>query len=102
MEVKMERDLFGNILFLALQQKIDMDETLRFPLRPFPLVWPHWWINASGSWKFIAPKQETRVTSEAHSNMGTFVIDNIFSPWLFKELPETFSLLPASILRRYM
>ena len=38
MEVKMERDLFGNILFLALQQKIDMDETLRFPLRPFPLV----------------------------------------------------------------
>ena len=34
----MERDLFGNILFLALQQKIDMDKTLRFPLRPFPLV----------------------------------------------------------------
>lgn len=41
MEVKMERDLFGSILFLPLQQKIGMDETLRFPLRPVPQVWPH-------------------------------------------------------------
>ena len=41
MEVKMERDLFGSILFLPLQQKIGTDETLRFPLRPVPLVWPH-------------------------------------------------------------
>ena len=35
MEVKMERDLFGSILFLPLQQKIGMDETLRFPWDQF-------------------------------------------------------------------
>ena len=37
MEVKMERDLFGSILRLALQQKIDMGEMLKFPLTPVPL-----------------------------------------------------------------
>ena len=31
MEVKIKRDLFGGIRFLALQRKIDMGETLQVP-----------------------------------------------------------------------
>ena len=37
MKVKIEYDLFGSILFLALQRKIDMGEMLKFPLTPVPL-----------------------------------------------------------------
>ena len=37
MAVEMVRDLFGSILFLALQRKIDMAEVLSFPLTPTPL-----------------------------------------------------------------
>ena len=33
----MKRDLFSSILFLALQQKIDFGETLKFALIPVPL-----------------------------------------------------------------
>ena len=33
----MERNLFGIILYLALQRKIDMGEVLTYPLTPIPL-----------------------------------------------------------------
>ena len=41
MAVEMVRDLFGGILFLALQRKIDMAEVLSFPLTPIPLSLSH-------------------------------------------------------------
>ena len=41
MEENMERDLFGSILFVALQPKIDMGETLRFPLTSTALCLIH-------------------------------------------------------------
>ena len=41
MAVEMVRDLFGSILFLALQRKIDMAEVLSFPLTPIPLSLSH-------------------------------------------------------------
>ena len=40
-EVRMERDLFGSILFLALQRQIDMGEVLTYPLTPIPLSLCH-------------------------------------------------------------
>ena len=45
MEVKIERDLFGSILFLPLQRKIDIGERLHLPLTPIPLCLAH--INGS-------------------------------------------------------
>ena len=41
MKVKIEHDLFGSILFLALQRKIDTDEMLKFPLIPVHLCLVH-------------------------------------------------------------
>ena len=41
MEGNMERDLFGSILFVTLQPKIDMGETLRFPLTSTTLCLVH-------------------------------------------------------------
>ena len=41
-EVKMERYLFGKILCLALQQKIDTSEVLKYPLTPMPLAFCHY------------------------------------------------------------
>ena len=41
-ETIMERDLFGGILFLALQRKVDMGEVLAHPkLTPIPLALCH-------------------------------------------------------------
>ena len=37
----MMRDLFGSILFLALQKKVDMEAVLKYPLTPVPLSLCH-------------------------------------------------------------
>ena len=39
--VTMTRDLFGSILFHALQSKVDMEEVLKYPLTPVPLSLCH-------------------------------------------------------------
>ena len=41
MAVEMVRDLFGSILFLAVQRKIDMAEVLSFPVTPTALSLSH-------------------------------------------------------------
>ena len=39
--VSMTRDLFGSILFHALQAKVDMAHVLKYPLTPVPLTISH-------------------------------------------------------------
>ena len=40
-EATLIRDLFGSILCLSMQQKIDMAEVLKYPLTPVPLCLSH-------------------------------------------------------------
>ena len=37
----MVRDIFGSILYLSLQKKVDMAEVLKYPLTPVPLALSH-------------------------------------------------------------
>ena len=39
--MRMERDLFGSVLYQALQRKINMEEVLTYPLKPIPLSLCH-------------------------------------------------------------
>ena len=39
--VSMIRDIFGSILNLSLQKKVDMGEVLMYPLTPAPLALSH-------------------------------------------------------------
>ena len=66
MEVKMERELFRNILFLTLQLKIDMGEMLKLPLTPIPRCQTHidgWMQKTTRS--SLVKELETRVIYEA-------------------------------------
>ena len=44
-ELKMERDLMGRFLCIALENKVDMAEILSYPLTPVPLCFSH--LNGS-------------------------------------------------------
>ena len=78
-EVKMERDLFRSILFLAFQRKIDTGEMLKFPLTPVPVCLGHIDGSMQKTPKSSLLKElETRVISEALSNTDTFVINGDF------------------------
>ena len=100
MKVKMERDLFGSILFFALQRNIDMGEMLKFPLTPVPICLAHIDGSMQKTPKSSLLKElETQVISETSSNIDSLVIDDMFFLRLLKELPETFGLLAKSILK---
>ena len=98
--MKIERDLFGSILFLALQWKIDMVEMLKFPLTPAPLCLPH----IDGSMQ-RPPKSsllndlETRVLSEAPSNVDTFNWWHVL-PAAYSRITRKVGLLAKSILKK--
>ena len=91
MAVEMVRDLFGSILFLALQRKIDMVEVLSFPLTLAPLSLSHADGNMLKTQKSkLMEELESRIFSEKPSHVDVIIIDAMFFLHLQKDLPATF------------
>ena len=79
MEVKMERDLFWNILFVALQRKNWYGWKVEVPFDTTSFLFgSHWWSNAKKSQRSLLEEQKTRVISEAPSNIDNLVFDDTF------------------------
>ena len=99
MAVEMVRDLFGSILFLALQRKIDMAEVLSFPLTPTPLSLSH----ADGTMlktqkSKLMEELESRIFSEKPNHVDVIIIDAMFFLHLWKDLPTTFGTIARFLL----
>ena len=99
MAVEMVRDLFGSILFLALQRKIDMAEVLSFPLTPTPLSLSH----ADGTMlktqkSKLMEELESRIFSEKPNHVDVTIIDAMFFLHLWKDLPATFGTIARFLL----
>lgn len=83
--------------------KIYIGEPVKFLLTQFSLCPGH----TDGSMQQTTEnqwlkEQETRAASEAPSNIGTFVIDDMFFLQLLKDLLETFGLIATSILIKHV
>ena len=101
MAVEMVRDLFGSILFLALQRKIDMAEVLSFPLTPTPLSLSH----ADGTMlktqkSKLMEELESRIFSEKPNHVDVTIIDAMFLLHLWKDLPATFGTIARFLLTK--
>ena len=75
----MVRDLFGSILFLVLQRKIDMAEVLLFSLTAIPLSLSH----ADGTMlktqkSKLMEKLEFRIFTEKPNHVDVTIIDAMF------------------------
>ena len=100
-EVRMERDLFGCILFLALQQKIDMGEVLKYPLTPVPLSLCHVDGTMQKTQKSaLMTEIEKRIVMTDPMGVDVTIIDGLFFLYLLQEPPSTFGLISRYILRR--
>ena len=92
----MLRDLFGSILFLSLQQKIDMKEVLLSLLSSILLSLCH--VNRL---KQTTPKvklsyeKESRIPNDTLSKVDATAIDEIFFLHLQKTIPGTFGSLSS-------
>ena len=85
------RDLFGSILYLSLQTKIDMGEVLKYPLTPVPLSLCHVDGSMQKSPKAALMKHlETKVVSQPPLSIDVTIIDAMFFLHLYQNLPATF------------
>ena len=89
-EVKMERNLFGRLLCIALGKKIDIGEVLRYPLTPVPLSMCHLdGTMASTKKDVLATRLEKMVTSLPSPYIDCHVIDGMFFLRTTGEFPIT-------------
>ena len=99
--VRMERDLFGSILFLALQRKIDMGEVLKYPLTPVPLSLCDIDGSMLSTCKAALLKElEKRVKTVAPNSIDSIIVDGMFFLHLLADLPSTFGLVAKFIFQR--
>ena len=100
-EVKMERDLFGSILFIALQRKIDMGVVLRYPLTPTPLSLCH--VDGAmhkTSEPLLMKELEKRAMTSYPELIDNVIVDGMFFLHTLPELPSIYGAVSKFILKR--
>ena len=79
MAVEMVQNIFGSILFLALQRIMDMAEVLSFPLTPAPLSLSHADGTMLKTQKCkLMEELEFRIFSEKPTHVDVTIIDAMF------------------------
>ena len=101
-QLTMERDLFGSILFIALQRKIDMGEILKYPLTPVPSSLCHidGNMNKTPKAKLLDHLEKTTTVSRHPVTVHVLIIDGMFFLHLLQDLPETYGSISRFILKR--
>ena len=95
----MVRDLFGSILFLALQIKIDIAEVLPFPLTHTPLSLSHVDGTMLKTQKNkVMEELESRIFSEKPNRVDVTIIDAMFFLHLWKDVTATFGTIARFLL----
>ena len=99
--VVMVRGLFGSVLFLSLQRKVDMAEVFYYPLTPVPLslCYTDGTILKSPKAKLLT-ELESRVKSEAPTKIDAAVVDGMFFLHLLVDPPKTFKQIAIYLLRK--
>ena len=96
---EMVRYLFGSILFLAIQRKIDMAEVLLFSLTPTPLSLSHVDGTMLKTQKIkLMEELEARIFSEKPNYVDVTIIAAMFFLHLSKDVPATFGTIAKFLL----
>jgi len=97
--VRIERDLFGSILYLALENKIDIGEVLKYPLTPVPLSLCHTDGTMFKTQKpSLMEEIEGRYLSVDPTYIDAMLIDGIFFLHLLVNLLPLFGQVSRHIL----
>ena len=97
------RDLFGSILFLSLERKVDMAEVLSYPLIPVPLSLSHVDGTMLKTKKStLTSALEMKVITRPPDIVHETVIDASFFVYLQYNLPSTFGQVAKVILSNIM
>ena len=99
--VSMVRDIFGSILYLSLQKKVDMAEVLKYPLTPVPLALSHIDGTMQKTTKASLMKHlESKVVTINPTHIDTTIIDAMFFLHLQFDLPSTFGEISHYLFKK--
>lgn len=100
-ELKMERDLMGRLLCIALENKVDMAEILSYPLTPVPLCLSHLDGSMNKTNKAVLFNElEKKIEHSPPSRVDCTIIDGMFFFHLLGDVPLNFGKISAHILKK--
>ena len=99
-EIQGTRDLFGRLLFLALQQQVDLCKVFKFPLTPVPMSLSHidGTVMKSNKSKLMH-KLEGKVSSSPPASVDVCVVDGMFMTQSLHNLEPAYGGIAKKILR---
>lgn len=99
-EVRMQRDLFGRMLGVSMEQNIDVAKVLSYPLTPVPMAMCHLDGTMCKTDKAAFAKLlEKRISSQPPPYTDVVILDGFFMLHLIKEVPKTFGSISKKILQ---
>ena len=94
-------DLFGSILYHALQVEVDLEQILRYRLTPVPFSMSHVDGKMHKTPKLkLLQELEKRVASNPTANADVTIIDSMFFFHLLYQPPSTFAGLADHLLKQ--
>ena len=95
----MQRDLFGRLLGIAVDQKLDLGQVFRFPLTPMPLSLCHVDGSIHKTDKSAPLKSlKSQIKSCEPSNVSLIIIDGFFVLHTIKEIPVQYGKTASKCL----
>lgn len=101
-EVKLHRDLFGRLLGISLQQNVDIEKVLEYPLTPVPLSLCHMdgTINKTDKSKLVKPLiDRENIVESIPKELDVVIIDGFFYLYTLRDIPSTFGGISYNLLR---
>ncbi|KAG8177889.1 hypothetical protein JTE90_001720 [Oedothorax gibbosus] len=99
-EVRVQRDFFGRILGISIDNKVDMAKIFSYPITPVPLSLCHFDGAICKTQKSILMKcLETGVEHDQPSHIDIVVIDGFFVLHTMKNVPKTFGCISKKNLQ---
>lgn len=99
-EVRMERDLFGQLLRISLEKKLDIDKILSHPLTPMSLCFSHVDGTLCKTDKSTLLKElEKQIQSDSPPYCDVMIFDGFFLLNAMKDVPRTFGNVSKKFLQ---
>ncbi|CAH0562802.1 unnamed protein product [Brassicogethes aeneus] len=99
----MQRDLFGRLLGVTVDQKLNLDEVFQFPLTPMPLSMCHVDGSIHKTDKSVLLKSlESQITSNEQEDIDLVVIDGFFVLHTVKEIPIQYGKIASKCLSVFL
>lgn len=99
-EVRVQRDLFGRMLGISMDHKIDISKILSYPITPVPLSMCHFDGGICKTQKSALMKSlEKNIEHHPPVSIDVLIIDGFFLLHTMKSVPKTFGNISKKMLQ---